>query len=123
MTASLYEARKNRRRHHRVGAALVAPAFSLVWLHFACEVALIVHANGGGDGITEHRLHQRFEAVVAFYFKELGELCFATCIVVHVLLLTTGARAFGRRSARGRLRLLYNGDVRVSASTRYRHRI
>jgi hypothetical protein len=35
MRASVNEARKNGRRHHRVGAALVAQAFSLVRLHFA----------------------------------------------------------------------------------------
>src|ERR1700693_2333922 len=48
-------------------------------------------ADGGGDGIGEHRLHQHLNAVVAFDFNELGELCVVTRIA-HDLLLATGAR-------------------------------
>jgi hypothetical protein len=48
-------------------------------------------------------LDQILDAFIAFNFKELGELRFAKCVIVHVLLLTTDAREFGRRSARGRL--------------------
>jgi hypothetical protein len=69
--------------------------------HFAREVAVLIHANGGGDGIGNDRLDQILAALIAFDFKELSELRCAKCIIVHVLLLTTGARSFGRRIARG----------------------
>src|ERR1700730_17832205 len=101
MPASSYEAGENRRRFHRVGVAFLAIAGVLVGLHLAREVALFVHADGRGDRIREHGRDQVFDAVVAFDFKELGELRLVQWIV-HLLLLASGARGFGRRSARGR---------------------
>jgi hypothetical protein len=105
----LDEAGENGRRFHRVGVALLAVAAILIRLHLAREVAVFVHANGGGDGIGEHRLHQRLDAVVAFDLNELGELCVVTRIA-HVLLLATGARGFGRQSARGRPGWIVTGE-------------
>jgi hypothetical protein len=91
MAGLVDEAGENGRRFHRVGVALLAVAGILVRLHLAREIAVLVHVDGGGHGIGKHRLHQRFDAVVAFDFNELGELCVVTRIA-HDLLLATGAR-------------------------------
>jgi hypothetical protein len=101
MRAPSYEAGKNGGRFHRVGVAFLAIAGVLVGLHLAGEVAPFVHADGGGDSIRKHGLYQFLDAVEAFYFNELGELRSANC-VVHLLLLATDARGFGRQMTRGR---------------------
>jgi hypothetical protein len=63
---------------------------------------------GRGDGIGEDRLQQRFDAVVAFDFNELLELCVVTRIA-HDLPLATAFRGFGRRSARGKPQAIVTG--------------
>ena len=102
MRASSDDARENGRRFHRVGVALFAIARVLVGLHLASEVAPFVHADGGRDRIRKNGRDQFLGAIVPFDFKELGELRLVQCIG-YLLLLATGARGFGRRSARRRV--------------------
>jgi hypothetical protein len=55
-----------------LGAALVAPAFDLVGLHFADLIAIRVHADCGRDGIREHRLRQVFDAEIWNYYERVA---------------------------------------------------
>jgi hypothetical protein len=65
----LNQAGENRRCFHRVGAALLAVAGVLIRLHFAGEVAVFIRADGRGDRIREHRLHQFLDAVEPIDFN------------------------------------------------------
>jgi hypothetical protein len=58
----------------------LAIACVLVGLHLAGEVAAFVHADGRGNGIRKHRIHQILNALVPFDFNELAELRFAKCV-------------------------------------------
>jgi hypothetical protein len=47
----LDESGEDERGLHRIGAALLAVACVLIRLHLAGEVASLVHADGGEDGV------------------------------------------------------------------------